>query len=27
MPEGLEAVEILEGAAIFALSDDLVTHE
>src|ERR1700688_1426973 len=27
MPKGLEAVEILDGAAIFALGDDLVTHE
>src|ERR1700686_5918780 len=27
MPEGLEAVEILEGAAIFAFSNDLVTKE
>jgi hypothetical protein len=27
VPEGLEAFEILEGPAIFAFGDDLVTHE
>jgi hypothetical protein len=27
MPEGLEAVEILEGPAIFAFGEDLVTQE
>jgi hypothetical protein len=27
VPEGLEAVEIIEGAAIFALGEDLVPHE
>jgi hypothetical protein len=27
VPEGLEAVEIIEGPAIFALGEDFVTHE
>jgi hypothetical protein len=27
VPEGLEAVEIIESPAIFALGEDFVTHE